>query len=115
MKLWKLLLGILGLLGGLFAANSSRKKEIKELEGVIKENKKEEKKVEQEIKTLESQKKVSKKKVGNLKRKLTNSKKKTQKMQEAYDNHDIESASDFLKKYKLLIFLLLKYFFVYNL
>ena len=26
MKLWKLLLGILGLLGGLFAANSSRKK-----------------------------------------------------------------------------------------
>ena len=29
MKLWKLLLGILGLLGGLFAANSSRKKEIK--------------------------------------------------------------------------------------
>ena len=45
MKLWKLLLGILGLLGGLFAANSSRKKEIKELEGVIKENKKEEKKV----------------------------------------------------------------------
>ena len=38
-------------------------------------------------------------KVGNLKRKLTNSKKKTQKMQEAYDNDEVESAEDFLRNF----------------
>ena len=67
---------------------------------VIKENKKEEKKVEVEIKKLEKDKVVSKKEIGNLKRKLTNSKKKTKKMQEVVDNDDIESAEDFLKKFK---------------
>ena len=100
MKIWKLLIGFFGLVGGLFAVQASKKKEVKELEKVIKENKKEETKVEVEIKKLEKDKAVSKKEVGNLKRKLTNSKKKTKKMQEAYDSDDIESASDFLKKYK---------------
>ena len=51
------------------------------------------------IKVLEETKTASKKEVGNLKRKLTNSKKKTKKMQEAYDNDDISSAEDFLKKF----------------
>ena len=40
MKLWKLILGFFGLVGGLFAANAVKSKEVKELEGVIKENKK---------------------------------------------------------------------------
>ena len=34
-----------------------------------------------------------------MKRKLTISKKKTQKMQEAYDNDEVESAVDFLRKF----------------
>lgn len=99
MKIWKLILGLFGLVGGLFAVQASKKKEVKELEKVIKENKKEEKKVEKEIKVLEQQKEVSKKEVSNLKRKLTVSKKKTAKMQEAYDNDEVESAEDFLKKF----------------
>jgi ribosomal protein S20 len=72
MKIWKIVLGFFGLVGGLFALQSSKKKEVKT---------------------------VSKKQVGNLKRKLTNSKKKTKKMQEAYDNDDVESAEDFLSKF----------------
>ena len=51
------------------------------------------------IKVLEETKTASKKEVGNLKRKLTNSKKKTQKMQEAYDNDEVESAEDFLRNF----------------
>ena len=50
-------------------------------------------------KHIPPKKKVSKKEIGNLKRKLTNSKKKTQKMQDAYDNDEVESAEDFLKKF----------------
>ena len=97
MKIWKLILGLFGLVGGLFVFKFLKKKEVKELEKVIKENKKEEKKVEKEIKKLEEDKSVSKKEVGKLKRKLTISKKKTKKMQE-YDNDDI-SSEDFLKKF----------------
>jgi len=99
MKIWKLILGFLGLVGGLFAAGATKSKEVKKLKKAIDENKKEEKKVEKQIKELEETKKVSKKEVGNLKRKLTNSKKKTQKMQEAYDNDEVESAEEFLKKF----------------
>ena len=40
MKIWKLLIGFFGLVGGLFAVQASKKKEVKELEKVIKENKK---------------------------------------------------------------------------
>ena len=99
MKIWKIILGFFGVVGALFAAKSVKSKEVEELKVVIKENKKEEKKVEKEIKKLEKEKKVSKKEIGNLKRKLTNSKKKTQKMQDAYDNDEVESAEDFLKKF----------------
>jgi uncharacterized protein HemX len=99
MKIWKLILGFFGLVGGLFAAGAVKSKEVKKLKKVIKENKKEEKKVEKQIKELEVAKTASKKEVGNLKRKLTNSKKKTQKMQEAYDNDEVESAEDFLRNF----------------
>ena len=42
MKIWKLVLGFLGLVGGLFAANASKNKEVKKLKKVIDENKKDE-------------------------------------------------------------------------
>ena len=99
MKLWKIILGFLGLVGGLFAAGAAKNKKVQELKKVIKENKKEEKKVEKQIKELEEAKSASKKEVGNLKRKLTISKKKTEKMQEAYDNDEVESAEEFLRKF----------------
>ena len=99
MKVWKMILGFLGLVGGLFAASTVKNKKVKELKKVIKKNKEEEKKVEKEIKVLEETKTASKKEVGNLKRKLTNSKKKTKKMQDVYDNDEVESAEDFLKQF----------------
>ena len=99
MKIWKLILGFFGLLGGLFAAGAVKSKEVKELKKVIKENKKEEKKVEKQIKELEEAKTASKKEVGSLKRKLTNSKKKTEQMEEAYENDEVESAEEFLRKF----------------
>ena len=99
MKIWKLILGFLGLVGGLFAANATKSKKVKELKKVIKENKKEEKKVEKEIKSLEENKKVSKREIGNLKRKLTNSKKKTQKMEKVFDEDNADEALDFLRKF----------------
>ena len=68
MKIWKLVLGFLGLVGGLFAVNASKSKEVKKLKKVIDENKKEEKKVEKQIKELEQDKSVTKKEVGNLKK-----------------------------------------------
>jgi|TARA_R110002020_G_C16099463_1_gene758577 predicted nucleic acid-binding Zn-ribbon protein len=99
MKLWKVILGFFGIVGGLFAAKAVKSKEVKELEKVIKENKKEEKKVEKEIKELEVTKKASKKEIGNLKRKLTNSKKKTQKMEKVFDEDNADEAVDFLRKF----------------
>ena len=99
MKLWKIVLGIFGLVGGLFAAKQVKSKEVQKLKKVIDANKKEEKKVEKQIKELETAKKASKREIGNMKRKLTISKKKTQKMQEAYDNDEVESAEDFLRKF----------------
>ena len=99
MKVWKLLISLLGLIGGALALGANKNKKVKELKKVIKENKKQEKKVEKQIKELEEAKTASKKEVGNLKRKLTNSKKKTKKMQEAYDNDEVESAEDFLRNF----------------
>ena len=60
MKIWKLVLGFLGLVGGLFAAGATKNKKVKELKKVIKENK---------------------------------------KMEEAYENNEVESAEDFLKNF----------------
>ena len=56
MKIWKLILGFLGLIGGLFAAGAAKSKEVKELEGVIKENKKKEKEIEKGIEKLQENK-----------------------------------------------------------
>ena len=36
MKIWKLILGFLGLVGGLFAVNATKSKKVKELKKVIK-------------------------------------------------------------------------------
>ena len=99
MKLWKVILAFLGGVGALFAMNKAKSEEVKKLKKVIDENKKEEKKVEKQIKELETAKSASKKEIGNMKRKLTNSKKKTKKMQEVYDNDEVESAEDFLRKF----------------
>ena len=99
MKIWKLILGFFGLLGGLFAAGAVKSKEVKKLEKVIKENKKEEKKVEKQIKELEVSKQSSKKEIGNLKRKLTNTKKNTQKMEKAFTDDNADEAVDFLRKF----------------
>ena len=99
MKIWKLILGFFGLIGGLFAANAVKSKEVKELEGVIKENKKKEKEVEKEIKVLQENKTENKKEITNLKRKLTRSKNEVKKMETAYESDDVESAEEFLRKF----------------
>ena len=99
MKIWKIILGFLSMAGALFAVGASKSKEVKKLGKVIKENKKEEKKVEKQIKELDEAKTASKKEVGNLKRKLTNTKKKTEQMEEAYENDEVESAEEFLRKF----------------
>ena len=72
---------------------------IEEFDEPMKDNQKE-KKVEKEIKDLEGTKTVSKKKVKTLKRKLANTKKTVAAMEKAYEEDDIESAADFLKKFK---------------
>ena len=61
MKIWKLILGFFGLIGGLFAANAVKSKEVKKLGKAIKENKKKEKEVEKEIKVLQENKTENKK------------------------------------------------------
>ena len=99
MKIWKLILGFLSMVGALFAVGATKSKEVKKLEKVIKENKKEEKKVEKQIKELEGSKKASKREVGNLKRKLTNTKKNTQKMEKAFTDDNSDEAVDFLRKF----------------
>ena len=101
MKIWKLILGFFGLIGGLFAANavSNKSKEVKELEGVIKENKKKEKEIVQGIEKLQENKTENKKEITNMKRKLTVHKKEVAKMETAYESDDVESAEEFLRKF----------------
>ena len=116
MKIWKIILGFLGMVGALFAAGAAKSKEVKVLEGVIKENKKKEKEVEKEIKVLEENKKKekevvkkieklqvhknkNKKEITNMKRKLTIHKKEVEKMETAYENDDVEDAAEFLRKF----------------
>ena len=78
MKIWKLILGFFGLVGGLFAAGAVKSKEIK----VLQENKTK-----------------NKKEITNLKRKLTRSKNEVKKMETAYESDDVESAEEFLRKF----------------
>ena len=98
MKIWKIIVGILGAIGAFFAT-SVKSKELKQLKGVIKENKKKERLVEKEIKVLEESKQSSKREIGNLKRKLTNTKKNTQKMEKAFTDDNADEAVDFLRKF----------------
>ena len=95
MKIWKLILGFFGLVGGLFAANAVKSKEVKKLGKAIKENKKKEK----EIKVLQENKTENKKEITNMKRKLTIHKKEVKKMETAYESDDVESAEEFLRKF----------------
>ena len=99
MKIWKLILGFFGLVGGLFAAGAVKSKEVKELGKAIKENKKKEKAVEKEIKVLQENKTKNKKEITNLKRKLTRTKNEVKKMETAYESDDVESAEEFLRKF----------------
>ena len=97
MKIWKIIVGILGAIGALFATVKS--KELKQLKGVIIENKKKERLVEKEIKILEESKQSSKREIGRLKRKLTNTKKNTQRMEKVFTEDNADEAVDFLRKF----------------
>ena len=55
--------------------------------------------LQKHVRDLEEKVNQKNKEITNLKRKLTISKKKTEKMQEAYDNDEVESAEDFLRKF----------------
>jgi glutamate-1-semialdehyde aminotransferase len=99
MKIWKLILGFFGLIAGLFAAGTVKSKEVKKLEGVIKENKKKEKEIVQGIEKLQVNKKKNKKEITNMKRKLTVHKKEVAKMETAYESDDVDSAEEFLRKF----------------
>ena len=99
MKIWKIIVGFFAMVAGLFAAGAAKSKEVKELEGVIKENKKKEKEVEKEIKVLEENKTENKKEITNAKRKLTRTQNEIKKMEIAYENDEVEDAADFLRKF----------------
>ena len=99
MKIWKLILGFFGLVGGLFAAGAVKSKEVKELGKAIKENKKKEKEIEKGIEKLQENKTENKKEITNMKRKLTIHKKEVKKMETAYESDDVESAEEFLRKF----------------
>ena len=99
MKIWKLILGFFGLIAGLFAAGTVKSKEVKELEGVIKENKKKEKEIAKGLEKLQVHKNKNKKEITNMKRKLTVHKKEVAKMETAYESDDVDSAEEFLRKF----------------
>ena len=99
MKIWKLILGFFGIVGGLFAANAVKSKEVKELGKAIKENKKKEKEVEKEIKVLQEDKTKNKKEITNLKRKLTRTKNEVKKMEVTFEKDDVDDAAAFLRKF----------------
>ena len=99
MKIWKIILGFFAMVGAFFAAGAAKSKEVKELEGVIKENKKKEKEVEKEIKVLQEHKNKNKKEITNAKRKLTRTQNEIKKMETAYENDDVEDAAEFLRKF----------------
>ena len=95
----KLIVTILGFFGLSTLLSANKSKEVKELEGVIKEHKKKEKEVAKEVKKLQVHKNKNKKEITNMKRKLTIHKKEVEKMETAYENDDVEDAADFLRKF----------------
>ena len=99
MKIWKIIVGFFAMVAGLFAAGAAKSKEVKELEGVIKEHKKKTKEVAKEVKKLQIHKNKNKKEITNAKRKLTRTQNEIKKMETAYENDDVEDAADFLRKF----------------
>jgi len=95
----KLVVSILGLFGLSTLLSANKSKEVKELEGVIKEHKKKTKEVAKEVKKLQVHKNKNKKEITNMKRKLTIHKKEVAKMETAYEKDDVEDAADFLRKF----------------
>ena len=95
----KLVVSILGLFGLSTILSANKSKEVKELEGVIKEHKKKTKEVSKEIEKLQVHKNKNKKEITNAKRKLTRTKNEVKKMETAFENDDVEDAADFLRKF----------------
>ena len=95
----KLIVAILGLFGLSTLLSARKSKEVKELEGVIKEHKKKTKEVSKEIEKLQEHKNRNKKEITNAKRKLTRTQNEIKKMETAYENDDVEDAADFLRKF----------------
>ena len=95
----KLIVAILGLFGLSTILSANKSKEVKELEGVIKEYKKKTKKVAKEVKKLQIHKNKNKKEITNAKRKLTRTQNEIKKMETAYENDEVEDAADFLRKF----------------
>ena len=95
----KLIASILGLFGLSTILSANKSKEVKELEGVIKEHKKKTKEVAKEVKKLQVHKNKNKKEITNAKRKLTRTQNEIKKMEVASENDDVEDAADFLRKF----------------
>ena len=95
----KLIASILGLFGLSTLLSARKSKEVKELEGVIKEHKKKEKEVAKEVKKLQVHKNKNKKQITSAKRKLTRTQNEIKKMEVASENDDVSDAADFLRKF----------------
>ena len=99
MKIWKIILGFFAMVGAFFAAGAAKSKEVKELEGVIKENKKKEKEITKGLEKLQVHKNKNKKQITSAKRKLTRTQNEIKKMETAYENDEVSDAADFLRKF----------------
>ena len=95
----KLIASILGLFGLSTLLSARKSQEVKELEGVIKEQKKKTKEVSKEIEKLQVHKNKNKKQITNAKRKLTRTQNEIKKMEVASENDDVSDAADFLRKF----------------
>jgi len=95
----KLIVAILGFFGLSTILSANKSREVKELEGVIKEHKKKTKEVSKEIEKLQVHKNKNKKEITNAKRKLTRTQNEIKKMETAYENDEVEDAADFLRKF----------------
>ena len=95
----KLIVAILGFFGLSTILSANKSREVKELEGVIKEYKKKTKEVAKEVKKLQEHKNKNKKEITNAKRKLTRTQNEIKKMETAYENDDVDDAAEFLRKF----------------
>jgi len=95
MKLWKVILGIVAFIGGIFAVSTSKKADKKEFDKKIKENKAETKKVQEATKKVEAEKKETKKQITEAKKKTATTKKQVKSTTSAK-----KTAENFEKKYR---------------